>query len=407
MAHTGSQRSEVQPVFGRNVIVAVVFAVLTGGLLGVCLAQQEVNALSAPPTTLTKPTTPSDANAPKTFLVPAMPFMAEVTGNDVYVRSGPGTNYYHCGKLQRGDKVKVVKTQPGWSCIMPPPAFFSWIAMQYVAVSLDEPTVAFITGNGVWVYTGSDYVEPMHSTSKQVALNRGDKVRLLGEEKDDYYKIGPPDGAYVWVSSDFLEPIGPIGQKLGVDEGAAKIPAEEEKLKEFNDLKEKIKAEQAKPLAKRNYDEIKKALVEITKTPEAGKAAKYAELTLQQIAGFELAQQVDKEVEQQNARLQKITTGIDKAATARLADINDVGKYVVIGQLKASSIYDTGTGGVKYYRIIGKSGTTVCYAVPTGPAAQMDLSKLVGKKVGLVGTIKTHQATAGSMVEFTGIDEVK
>lgn len=87
MAHTGSQRSEVQPVFGRNVIVAVVFAVLTGGLLGVCLAQQEVNALSAPPTTLTKPTTPSDANAPKTFLVPAMPFMAEVTGNDVYVRS--------------------------------------------------------------------------------------------------------------------------------------------------------------------------------------------------------------------------------------------------------------------------------------------------------------------------------
>jgi hypothetical protein len=247
----------------------------------------------------------------------------------------------------------------------------------------------------------------MHSTSKQVALNRGDKVRLLGEEKDDYYKIGPPDGAYVWVSSDFLEPIGPIGQKLGADEGAAKIPAEEEKLKEFNALKEKIKAEQTKPLAKRNYDEIKKALVEITKTPDAGKAAKYAELTLQQIAGFELAQQVNKEVEQQNARLQKITTGIDKAATARLADINDVGKYVVIGQLKASSIYDSGTGGVKYYRIIGKSGTTVCYAVPTGPAAQMDLSKLVGKKVGLVGTIKTHQATAGSMVEFTGIDEVK
>ncbi|MFC1794306.1 hypothetical protein ACFL3Q_12045, partial [Planctomycetota bacterium] len=35
----------------------------------------------------------------------SFPYTAEITGNDVYVRSGPGTNFYHCGKLKAGDKL--------------------------------------------------------------------------------------------------------------------------------------------------------------------------------------------------------------------------------------------------------------------------------------------------------------
>ena len=144
--------------------------------------------------------------------LPEGPSVAEVIGNDVHVRSGPGTNFYHCGKLYRGDRVQVLKSQQGWSCIVPPPGCFSWVAMQYVSINMENPTEGIITGDNVGVYAGSDYVEPIHSTSKQVVLNRGQNVKLLSEEKDDYYKIAPPELAYLWVSTQFLQPVSsPLG----------------------------------------------------------------------------------------------------------------------------------------------------------------------------------------------------
>jgi hypothetical protein len=52
------------------------------------------------------------------------------------------------------------------------------------------------------------------------------------------------------------------------------------------------------------------------------------------------------------------------------------------------------------------SNKTICYALPTGPASNMDLSKLVDSKVGLVGKIEPHLQTAGALVRFTEIAEV-
>ena len=58
--------------------------------------------------------------------MPSFPYVAEITGNDVRIRSGPGTNFYDCGKLYKGDRVEVVSTQLGWSRIVPPADSFSW-----------------------------------------------------------------------------------------------------------------------------------------------------------------------------------------------------------------------------------------------------------------------------------------
>ena len=79
-----------------------------------------------------------------------------------------------------------------------------------------------VTGDNVGVYTGSDTEEAKYSTSKQVVLGRGQTVKLLGEEKDDYYKIAPPQGAYLWVSSQFLQPVDkPLAKTPPVDPNAA------------------------------------------------------------------------------------------------------------------------------------------------------------------------------------------
>jgi uncharacterized protein YraI len=345
------------------------------------------------------------------------PYVAEVSGNDVRIRSGPGTQFYQCGRLYAGDRVQVVKSEQGWSCIVPPPGCFSWISVQYVSITLRNPTVGIITGDNVAVYTGSDTEEAKYSTSKQVVLRRGQTVKLLGEEKDDYYKIDPPQGAFLWVSSQYLQSVDKPVAKTPAPSGAeaskpaaAKPPADPNAapgtglagLDLYYALSEQVKAEHNKLPAQQDYAEIKKKLALLAADKDAGRAARYAEFTLKQVERYELACQVAKEVQQQNKALEKTTEKIDEARTAKLAQIDDRSKFAIMGKLETSSVYN-GAGQMKRYRILDGTGRTVCYVTPTGPAAAMDLSKFIGHKVGLVGKIEPHEATARAFIEFTDI----
>lgn len=53
------------------------------------------------------------------------PYTAEVTAEDVYIRSGPGANYYPTAKLQRGDQVEIYRQDPGGWCVFAHPATVS------------------------------------------------------------------------------------------------------------------------------------------------------------------------------------------------------------------------------------------------------------------------------------------
>lgn len=363
-----------------------------------------------------------DANLPVTTEMarsaPAAegPFVAEVIGNDVHVRSGPGTNFYHCGKLYRGDRVQVLKSQQGWSCIVPPPGCFSWVAMQYVSINMENPTQGIVTGDNVGVYAGSDYVEPIHSTSKQVVLNRGQSVKLLSEEKDDYYKIAPPEGAYLWVSTQFLQPVrSPADATTPVDivtgpNAPLETPPTPQEMRTESDLLDTyyalsklVKEERNKPMAQQNYTEIKEKLKAIAENKEGGRAARYADFTLKQVERFELACTVAKEVEMQSKELEKVNEKIGEARQARLAQIEDMSRYAVIGKLENTSIYAPAVGQPKRYRLLDESGKTICFVSPTGAAAGLDLDKFIGRKVGLVGVIQPHEPTGRAFVEFSEI----
>ncbi len=392
----------------RLLLVVAVIGLLSLG--GPAWAQPDVNM-------------PGTAGMPAGRPTPALAasYVGEITGNDVFVRSGPATNFYQCGKLYKGDTVQVVDSQPGWSCIVPPPGCFSWIAMQYVSINLDNPTMGIVTGDNVGVYAGSDFVPPMHSTSKQVTLKRGQTVKLLSEEKDEYYKIAPPQGAYLWVSSQYVEPVRTtVEARLPVGPGAVEpnagsptpTPAmgtepqtESELLDAYYALSKRVKEEQAKPTSEQDYTAIKEQLAKLAAREDGGRAARYAEFTLKQVERYELAGIVAKEIALQKRELEKVTDKIDEARAARLAQIENLGKFAVIGKLETSSLYASTTpvGQAQRYRILDETGKTICYVSPTGPAAGKDLSAFIGKKVGLVGEIKPHLATARAFVEFTDI----
>ena len=350
----------------------------------------------------------------------SFPYTAEIIGNDVYVRSGPGTNFYHCGKLNTGDKVKVVGKQFSWSRVVPPAGSFSWISMQYVEIAPNDQAVGTVTGDNVRVYAGSDYVKPLYSTTLQGKLSKGEKVKLLGEQMDDYYKIAAPPFAYLWVSTKFTKPVPepvvappvaptppPVEVKVEPNEPAdanattAVVPvpvAPKSPLEKYRELKEQVKAEHDKPADQQDYTDLKKSLLEIANDKEAGNAARFAQFVVRQIEGYELAFAVVKEVKLQNQQLDKIRAGINKARATRLAEVETMGKFAIVGEFQTYLTYGEG-----HYRILNEAGKMACYALPAAGASQMNLKGFVGQKVGLVGTIEPHLPTKKALVRFTEI----
>ena len=64
-----------------------------------------------------------------------LPYEAYITADDVYVRSGPGENYYPTDKLKAGTEVEVYRHDPGgWYAIRPPKDSFSWVSGRHLRV---------------------------------------------------------------------------------------------------------------------------------------------------------------------------------------------------------------------------------------------------------------------------------
>jgi len=396
-----------------------------------------------------KPANPAQANVtvvePNDANLPAMPFLAEITSNDVYVRSGPGTNYYYCGKLKSGDKIKVVGSKFSWLEITPPAGSFSWISEQYVQADPQSAGSGTVIGEAVRVYAGSDDVQPMHSTAIQVKLSKGDKVTLLGEKKEGYCKITPPEGAYLWVSNQYVKPLGSliapaqpaptatttapapfpspapaapfpspaspnVPQAASPNEPAVtptpQVSSDSQKIKELDALKAQIEAEGAKPLGQQNYSELKKSLEAMAGEKQSFRVAKKTQQLLKTIERYELVQNVSKAAKSQDEQFGQTSQRIESAKSAKLAELEDKGIFAVIGQLKESPLFAE-TPGAQYYRVVDSDGKTLCFARPAGAAADMDLSKFIDKKVGLVGAIEPHPELNNAVVQFTNIVELK
>lgn len=358
--------------------------------------------------------------------VEGYPYVAEITGDNVNMRSGPGTNYYRCGKLNQGARVEVVGSQFSWSRIVPPEGSFSWISKQYVSIDPDDKGTGTVTGNAVRVYAGSSELKPIHSTTVQLKLDRGDKVKLLSGEEGDYYKISPPVGSYLWVSTQYTRALGTVGEvavavkkpvvekpkaeaegvkkptaPTVVQRPAADPSLEARKLREYYALVKRMESEREKRLGQQDYSDIKKALVEIAEVGKAGKAARYSAFAVKQIERIELALAVGKELPLQESELEGVKKRIEQAREASLSKVPDMGRFAAMGKLQVSSIYGPG-----YYRVVDNSGKMICYALPSGQVSSLDMEELLGKKVGLVGTIEAHPQSGSALVRFTEIARV-
>jgi uncharacterized protein YgiM (DUF1202 family) len=405
-------------------------------------AAAEVKAPVTPPAQPVTPPAAAEAKPVEAATAPQFPYTAEIVGTEVYVRSGPGTAYYQCGKLSAPQRVNVIGfTHNAWFQITPPPGSFSWISKTYVEIDKTNPKKGVVTGDAVRVWAGSDFVEPMRSSSLQTKLNKGDAVEIIGapEGEGDYYKVIPPKDASLWISGDSLKALKKeevkVEPKTPAKEGQptlvqatekttpekVEIKKEEPKpvppprpkmeqayLKQCYAISSKLDEEIKKPAPEQKYDEYKKQLEPMLADPnEAGMAIEYAKYLSDRIKRYEIAITTGDQLKEQDQKMADLRKQIDEARKAQLDKISkQYEQYIMTGILKPSYVYSDKVGQ-KRYLLTNEQGRVIAYVVLSDPSMAGQAETLFKKKVGIVGRIVNSPKELVTLVTASKIEEYK
>ena len=120
--------------------------------------------------------------------------------DSVYVRSGPGEGYYPTQELTRCAAITVVGIKFDWLKILPPEGSFSYVNAAFVDHPGDS-SAGKINRDNVNVRAGS--LTNAMKTTVQTHLDSGAQVEIMGKE-EEFLKIKPPAGAYLYVRKDFV-----------------------------------------------------------------------------------------------------------------------------------------------------------------------------------------------------------
>jgi hypothetical protein len=139
----------------------------------------------------------------------SFPYTGYINGADVYLRSGPGDNYYPVSKLAPGQAVEIYRHDPGgWYAIRPDEDCFSWVSAEFLEPG--EGNLAVVTGDHVVARVGSMFSDIRDVI--QVRLDRGEVVEVIeakrfnsGPGAQTWYKIAPPAGEFRWISGKFID----------------------------------------------------------------------------------------------------------------------------------------------------------------------------------------------------------
>ncbi|NOZ41512.1 MAG: SH3 domain-containing protein [Planctomycetes bacterium] len=146
------------------------------------------------------------------------PYVAYVTGEQVYVRSGPGQRYYPTGQIPAGYAVEVYRHDgDGWCAIRPPEGSFSWIASHQVRPQ--EAGIVEVIDEQVVARVGST-LSPIRS-AVQVMLPKGERMELIAtnaatnattNKSDDprWVRVAAPAGEFRWIAASALSLQPPI-----------------------------------------------------------------------------------------------------------------------------------------------------------------------------------------------------
>ncbi|ARN56805.1 SH3 domain-containing protein [Sedimentisphaera salicampi] len=391
------------------------------------------------------------------------PYKAKVAGENVFVRSGAGMNYYRCARVSSPEEVTVTAERFGWSRIQPLDTCYSLIAKQYVKKS--DSGSGVVEASNVNVWAGSPYVSPVHSTTRQLKLNSGTEVQIIGID-GDYYKIRPPRGASYWINSAYLEAAESEEKQQSseesgeqadesqasaessqdqqrssaeydsengageVSEGEAGTSSEEkdqdkeakpepqkpqltpeqakkrkQAYQEYLRCAELVSKEKEKPIEVQDYKPVKKRLKKIIEGEQSGRAAVYAEALLGEVNRYEAAKLADEMLRDQDSELARRRSEIRKKYSQKENQITREEGYAYTGVLAKSYVY-TGEDRDFRFAVKDRSGSIKAYAEPANSSVKARAMDMLGKTVGFKGEIIADPATSKVVVHFSQVFEI-
>lgn len=372
-------------------------------------------------------------------------FSGEINANSVYVRSGPGEGYYPTIKLDKGAAVTVVGIKFEWLKILPPEGSFSYVAKAYVERTGDG-SIGTVTKSDVNVRAGSG-LNAMKG-SLQTKLNQNDRVVILGEQ-DEYFKIQPPAGAYLYVNKDFVTPVkaiannGAAGSGESAQPSANTPPADNNPPVAANNGAPSTEAiapsttqptdapqagvpttqESANQQAQAQFEQLEARFAETDKLPLDQQPVKellagYEPLangnllpeSMRRIAAYRVAVlKVRAESQEQLLALKKQQEEFEKKQQASRAerdelqqriDQSKVKVYAAVGEVRSSSLQQ---GNEVLYRLTDPAnGRTVVYLRSNDPK----MTAWVGQFVGVKGDIQNDAQLGLNVITPTAIEPV-
>ena len=182
----------------RHIAVTSILALAITGVVPAFVHAQEIAPAPLPsaPDTTTTGAVASDAEMAK------YQFSALINADNVYVRSGSSENDYPCTKLSKGDPLIVVGAKFDWLKVVPPEGTYCLVSKLFVNKRGDG-SIGRVPDDAqnVNVRIGSN----LNSMISKVAIQLpgGTDVKILGEQ-DDYFRIAPPAGVFMYVHKKFV-----------------------------------------------------------------------------------------------------------------------------------------------------------------------------------------------------------
>ncbi len=357
-------------------------------------------------------------------------YVGEITGNDVYVRSGPSTNHYPVTKLDAGTKVQVHRVVNGWCEIDPPLGCFSLVHRNFVDVGA-EGTPGVINGQKVLVRAGSSLTADLYA--RQLKLNRGDEVQVLGSHNDDYLRIVPPTGAHLYVSEKLVAHVAdgnldmtiaaltgdPEPAKPNPSPTSQTSPASQPKQNAANPktadrtvkqpggtssasrdggrksedvsghtglsvMEASLKEEIEKPVEHRDYDRLIEGFKRIADKDTSDQARAVAKSRIMQLEHAAAAQKSLLELRAMGEDLSSDRNEAMRERTLIKPPPRPIGRgFDAVGELRVSMLYGTASSP-KRFRLVstGEKPRTIGY-VEIPDALSLDMQEYLGRKVGV------------------------
>jgi uncharacterized protein YgiM (DUF1202 family) len=126
-------------------------------------------------------------------------FQAEVTGEDINVRTDSTVSSDVICKVKKGEQVDVVSSLYDWYKIRLPKDAPSYIRKDFVKIS--EDNIASVAKDNVNIRSKPDISSPILGKIK-----RDTRVTII-EDKGDWYKIEPVDNSFGWINKNFANRI--------------------------------------------------------------------------------------------------------------------------------------------------------------------------------------------------------